>query len=225
MSRSTDFLGVTLQDKISATLGLVELLEQNKENAKGSYWSISLPAIETFHEVAFLRIFGYWESFLEQLFFRLMCGYETSHGPESLPAGKKYFRSIQDASLDAHGSRNYLSWYVPSEIVGRSRKYFDGGNFEMTIASASTILADHSVMRHQISHVQDSRIATRSFVTIGPVPRKLLAKPFFRAASRFSNAVGRLRCCRNRNRGSSRQSRAVGRGCWPRRPGAALASL
>ena len=60
--------------------------------------SLTVTGLELSYELAYLRIFGFWESFLEQCFVRLLCGYERgSNGPETMLTGQPYSSKIEDA--------------------------------------------------------------------------------------------------------------------------------
>jgi hypothetical protein len=185
MPKSVTFLADALDGRVANTLAFVDLVEQNKINAAGEAWSIDVSQIELIYELAFLRMFGFWESFLEQLFLRLLCGYERSVGNEPLLAGQSYSKKIEDAQARILSGKNFVSWYVPSDMVGRSRKFFDGSNFEMVIASAKVILEDQSTFRHQIAHVQEHASAKFDAMTMrlinkrvrGSRPGRLLRSP------------------------------------------------
>jgi hypothetical protein len=154
MSRRVAFLVGALSAQIDDSLRFVYTLEQNKQSYSGQPASISITLIELTYELIFLRIFGFWESFLEQTFVRLMCGYSITGGPEPLLTGQSYSATLSDAYSRLLGTQHYVAWYVPSDMVGRCRRFFDGGNFELVIASATQILQDQSTTRHQIAHVQ-----------------------------------------------------------------------
>jgi hypothetical protein len=155
MPKSITFLAGAFDTQTSQALQLIQLLEQNRTAFAGQASSLNATALELSYELAFLRIFGFWESFLEQCFVRLLCGYERGGGDqEALLAGQSYSPHISDATVRMHGGNKYVAWYVPSDIVGRCRKYFIAANVETVIATATLILSDQSATRHQVAHVQ-----------------------------------------------------------------------
>jgi len=161
MPRSVGFLADAFDNNTSQALDFVRTLETNKVAFAGHPSSLSTTSLELSYELAFLRIFGFWESFLEETFVRLLCGYERGGGnQEALLAGQSYSGTIPDATTRMLAGLKYVAWYVPSDMVGRCRRHFDGSNFELVVASARQILADQSVTRHQIAHVQ-THAATR----------------------------------------------------------------
>jgi hypothetical protein len=176
MPRAVAFLADAFDSDVLQALDFVRTLEANKVAFPGQPSSLSTMMLELSYELAFLRIFGFWESFLEETFVRLLCGYERGAGnQEALLAGQSYSRTIPMATTRMLGGLNYVAWYVPSDVVGRCRRYFDGSNFELVIASARQILTDQSVTRHQIAHVQTHAATRFDVMTMRLVGRRFRA--------------------------------------------------
>jgi hypothetical protein len=51
-------------------------------------WSIS--RVEFLHELAYMRIFSAWETCLESIFYRSLCGYASNAGQEAMVGGAYY---------------------------------------------------------------------------------------------------------------------------------------
>jgi hypothetical protein len=167
MPRSIAFLADAFDTQSSQALQFIQVLELNRVAFTGQPSSLTMTALELSYELAFLRIFGFWESFLEQCFVRLLCGYERGSGnQELLLTGQSYSPTIPDATTRMLAGSKYVAWYVPSDIVGRCRKYFIGANFELVVASATLLLSDQSATRHQIAHVQSHATTQFDAVTM-----------------------------------------------------------
>lgn len=154
MPRSIGFLADQFDTRTAEVLQFVGQLEANKLAYPAGAGALDVNALELTYELAFLKVFGLWEQFLEESFLRLLCGYARSGAREPLQPGESYSPQLAHAEARMLGTRNYVAWYVPSDIVGRTRRYFLGSNFEFVIASATTILLDQSLIRHRIAHVQ-----------------------------------------------------------------------
>ena len=162
MTRSVQFLKTSFDEQADKAEAFVNLLEDNKNEFADGTSVITQYAVEISYELAYLRLFGAWESFLEEVFVRYLCGYSRGLDlQEPLLAGQTYSTTLSAAEARLLSGRSYVSWYVPSEIVSRCRRFFSGGNFEYVVSSASQILEDQRCTRHQIAHVQ--KHATRNF--------------------------------------------------------------
>lgn len=111
---------------------------------------LSAPRLELLYEMAFLRLFIAWETFLEETFLRYLCGFRSSGGAPTLL--KPPFRSLDDARSDLFGGREYVSWYDPDKIIKRSRAYITSGTHELVVASNKARLEWFAAVRHRIAH-------------------------------------------------------------------------
>lgn len=169
--RSVDFLKRDFDNRVASSLRFVRAMERNRL-AYTEIDRISSIMIDDIYELAFLRIFGFWESFLEEVFKRLLCGYEVRGSQEQLVAGQAYSSTVFDAEARILNGRRYVSWYVPSDVVGRCRRFFSASDFEHVIASANLLLNDQGITRHQIAHVQTHATAQFDTMTMRLVGRR-----------------------------------------------------
>src|SRR5437867_174062 len=81
-------------------------------------WTIS--RLEALYELAYLRVFAAWETCLESLLCRSLCGYASSAGQETLvpgvlPAGVAgpYFPTLAAAEKFVLGTAPFKLWHNP----------------------------------------------------------------------------------------------------------------
>jgi hypothetical protein len=123
---------------------------------------------ELLYELAYLRIFIQWETLLEQVFPRYLCGYVSIAGTGYAAISGTFSASLQDAEARLLGGRQYVLWHNPREIVGRAKNFLVNCPHETTIASYSAQLGDLAAVRHRIAHGQPNAkqrfdIATANF--------------------------------------------------------------
>ncbi len=117
-------------------------------------WRIT--RLEALYELAYLRVFAAWETYLEAIFIRSLCGYTSAAGQEQLLGGS-HFRTLAAAQAAVLGTHSYLLWHNPQKVIDRCRAYFRPGGpcvQESTIASNLTRLEHFSHTRHRIVHDQ-----------------------------------------------------------------------
>src|SRR5580658_4258475 len=78
--------------------------------------------LEALYELAYLRVFAAWESYLEAIFYRSLCGYASAAGQEQLIRGA-YFPSLAAAEADVLGAHTYALWHKPQKVIDRCKKY------------------------------------------------------------------------------------------------------
>jgi hypothetical protein len=110
--------------------------------------------VEALYEMAFLRIFVNWEAFLEQVFFRYLCGYRSIHGTASIVSGQGFRGSLAQAERDVLGGRQYILWHNPYHIITRSRTFFSACPVESTVSSNLARLEHLASIRNRIAHSQ-----------------------------------------------------------------------
>ncbi|CAN7361084.1 hypothetical protein [Bosea psychrotolerans] len=137
-----------------ASLALVQRLEAALALRGQNGLLITLTDVELAYELAYLRVFVAWESFLEEAFLRLMCGYEHSAGQEPLLPGSAYHSKISDAEAALLNGRQYVLWHNVSSVIGRAAGNFRNSRFENILASAQQRLAHFGAIRHRIAHEQ-----------------------------------------------------------------------
>jgi len=132
--------------------------------------------LEAIYELAFLRVFLYWESFLEDSMQRLMCGYALptpgvtlSGGPYSLVIAP--MATLAQANAAILGRSSYVSW-APAPVISRSRAYINNGPHELVLQSATGRLEWLVAVRNRIAH--PSEHARREFdrASMGLVGRR-----------------------------------------------------
>lgn len=122
--------------------------------------------LEALYELAYLRVFAAWETCLEAVFFRSLCGYASQVGQETLIAGA-YYRSLAAAELAVLAGNDYLLWHKPAKVIKRCRAHIKSGvpgcpgRQELVIASQITRLEELAAVRHRIVHEQND--ARRKF--------------------------------------------------------------
>lgn len=127
--------------------------------------------LEALNELAYLRIFIAWESFLEDSFLHYLCAFENSSGPLALL--KPRFHTLDDARKDMLQGSDFVSWYSPTKIVKRSQRYANRGPHELVIVSSQARLEWFAAIRGRIAH--SSRHARDEFdkATLGLVGRRI----------------------------------------------------
>lgn len=103
--------------------------------------------LEFLYELAYLRVFIAWETVLESVFLRSLCGYASKAAGREAPACGRYYGSIaraESAVLVAE-NKTYLLWHNASQIVKRCKKHIGTpiipGVQETVIASNSARLS------------------------------------------------------------------------------------
>jgi len=122
--------------------------------------------IEFLYELAFLRLFSSWETVLESIFLRSLCGFASRSGRETLGVGS-YYRSLALAETavlqsESRGNhvRTYMLWHSASVIISRCQKHINPrgvgicGIQEGVIASNQSRLDAWAAVRHRIVHEQ-----------------------------------------------------------------------
>jgi hypothetical protein len=123
-------------------------------------------------ELAFLRAFLAWESFLAESFALYVMGYVP---PTGRPPKRYYFppnRQMLEEWL-AEG-KEHSKWASSSEVSNRARRHFENGfPFTSVLNSNQVALSDATTIRNMIAH--ESASAQLKFESI--VRRKLTALP------------------------------------------------
>jgi len=115
--------------------------------------------LEFLYELAYLRVFSAWESCLESVFYRSLCGYAGQSGQETLVAGTHY-PTLAAAEAAVLGTQQYKLWHNPAQVVQRCQGFIRSGVpgcpglQESVISSHSARLIDLAAIRHRIVHEQ-----------------------------------------------------------------------
>lgn len=151
-----------LGDRIRESVSIAHAAETARLSPKSSnvYRAFSLTRVELLYELAFLRVFLAWESYLEEVFVRCLCGYRTRHGIVA-PRSGTHSRTLQGAQGVILGGRTYVLWHDPAIVVRRARTHLIHSPLESIVSSNIAFLALMAVIRHRIAHEQDD--ARRKF--------------------------------------------------------------
>jgi hypothetical protein len=127
-------------------------------------WTIR--RLEALYELAYLRVFAAWESYLEAVFYRSLCVYASSAGQETLHSGH-YFPTLLAAQTAVSGASRFLLWHNPRSVIQRCQTYIRSGGpgcpalQETTLSSKVSDLVHLAAVRHRIVHDQED--AKRNF--------------------------------------------------------------
>lgn len=156
MPRLLPPLAADFDKEVARAINLVERVEKARialqsdiKNKKLLHYS----NIETLHEFAYLRVFLAWEAFLEQTFFRYLCGYRNTVGQETI-RNPSYCATLTDAENAVLGERDYVLWHNPQKVVSRAQTFFVRGRHEQVIRSNQARLELFAKVRHRIAHSQ-----------------------------------------------------------------------
>ena len=141
--------------RVSEATRLAEIGEIARAEARaGSQTSKNLHhnRIELLYEMAFLRTFVWWESFIEQTFIRYLAGYTSKIGIAVALGGVSYSPTVGHAEARILGSRDYALWHNPSVVVRRSQKFFSSSPVETVLMSNMARLEALASIRHRIAH-------------------------------------------------------------------------
>ena len=161
------------EQRVSTVLQLAEIGEVIRARAdEGSYARRALyPArLEALYEMAFLRIFANWESFLEGSFIRYLCGYAGSSGPLNLI--NPPYRTLLHAETAVLGGQDYVSWSKPASVVRRSQRFIRLGVHEVVVASTQARLEWFAAVRHRVAHQSSFSKQQFDTATMGLVGRR-----------------------------------------------------
>lgn len=148
-----------LLDQAQTALSIVgagETSHVSADKAIRKEWRID--RLEALYELAYLRIFAAWETYLEQIFYRSLCGYSSALGQEKLIKGS-YYPSVAAAEAAILGRKTYMLWHNPQHVIDRCKGNFKSGAGcpcaqETVITSNFTRLSHFAVTRHRIVHNQ-----------------------------------------------------------------------
>ena len=155
MPRQMPKLEADFRSRVSEATRLAEIGEIARAEARaGSQTSKNLHhnRIELLYEMAFLRTFVWWESFIEQAFIRYLAGYTSKIGMAVALGGVSYSPTVKHAEATILGSRDYALWHNPSVVVRRSQQFFSSSPIETVLMSNRARLEALASIRHRIAH-------------------------------------------------------------------------
>jgi hypothetical protein len=133
-----------------------ERLEANHAQLKTPRAGLTLTGLELSYQLIFLKVFLLWENSIEQIFYRLLCGYGSNSGVEPLKPGVSFSKSIDDSEQIILGGADYTLWHNPAALLRKSDRYFDPQTsyFRGVIAANTASLTLYANIRHRIAHSQ-----------------------------------------------------------------------
>lgn len=144
----------TLDRDLSSALSLVSTVQELRFPPGSGRAFPALPYLQLalIAELAFLRSYIAWETYLEELFVCYARGMPAADGTR-FPC---YLAAPNTAHLRViivGERRGFASWSDASQVRKRSRLYFsDGEPFVSVLDNASTSLDDMSIVRNRIAH-------------------------------------------------------------------------
>lgn len=142
---------------------------------------ISVKRRDSLVELAFLRAFLAWETFLEQSFILYLSGQSPPRGRSP----RRYaFPPNQRVAMDwlIPEGREYAQWTVPMHVSGRAERFFQAGRpFTPVLRQNQNALDEARLIRNAIAH--ESAAARARFETIvrtklGTLPPKFTVGGF-----------------------------------------------
>jgi len=143
------------------------------DDGAGNLERIGVRRVENVAELAMLRVQLGWETFLEDVFVRYMCGARTAAGfaPVLLQPRE---RTLSDAMSTLLGTQLYLNWSITNTLARAGTFFNAGAPFASTLAVVRTAVVEINAIRNRIAHSSEfSRDAFRAVVLnhLGYVPR------------------------------------------------------
>ncbi len=155
MPRSMPTLGSTFRRQVDSAILIAragELARDALPLRSPARGGLAPRRLEAIYEMAYLRIFISWEVFLEECLIRMMCLQES---PLYQPVPRNpatRFLSHDAARAALYAGKDYLLWYDPKKVIGRSKAWLTSGPHELVLASQSSDLEWMASVRHRIAH-------------------------------------------------------------------------
>lgn len=140
------------------------------------------------YELAYLRAFNQWESFLEEVLLRCMCGYAFA-GVVCVPVGA-HSGTLAAARALLYGGNQYLLWHNPNTVAQRAQAHLNQSTYEIVVTVSTLILNQYADIRHRIAHDQADAKAKFDVVTMNLEGRRFPgSRPgsFLRTQTTFNN--------------------------------------
>ncbi len=147
----------------------------------GRFEHIGIRRVELFAGIALLKMHMAWETFLEDVFIRYLCGASSPTGYTPVLLGPPKSNTNMAFSLLLGPNHVYLNWTLQSTLKRAIGYFLYGEPFTSAMNSVSTTLDDISIIRNSMAH--RSAFARSNFRTVvvrefGFVPRGLNANRF-----------------------------------------------
>src|SRR5947209_5545237 len=114
MSRPMPPRGTEFRRRVRNALDLAaagEIIRANATQGSVTNAQLTIARLEAMYEMAYLRIFVWWEGFQEETFLRTLCGYDTKGaGPVLKVAAATNLAAARIAML---AGAQYVLWHNP----------------------------------------------------------------------------------------------------------------
>jgi hypothetical protein len=139
---------------------MAERLRSHATMGQSIRQELTVQRTRLFYEVAFLKLFASWETFLGDIIIRYLCGYTYAGQAEQVING--FARSLTDAQTRLLGNQSYVLLQNPTKIIGHINRLFQPGcRIAQVVSSFQQSLEDFANIRHRIAH--DHQDARRKF--------------------------------------------------------------
>jgi hypothetical protein len=153
MPRRMPRLNIDLTNEVTRAVGLAEAGVRIRAASPANSVALrelTIARLEALYEAAFLRVFLVWETFLEQSFYRYLCGHISALGACTLinPA----HATIAAAEAAVLGGSDFVSWANATKVVKRAQHHMTGSFHELVLLSDLTRLGYFTAVRNRIAH-------------------------------------------------------------------------
>jgi hypothetical protein len=132
----------------------VEALWQTAPRRSDVRRQIGERELSALYGMAYLSVFGHWESFVEECLTRMIAGQgSSSYTPVLLHPPRA--RTLKDARTRVLGNRRFLLWHDSAAAAARVAQHVTGSPLESTLLAAQKAIDDYAAIRHAIAHRSD----------------------------------------------------------------------
>jgi hypothetical protein len=153
-----------------------ELVRDASKPGTVAYQQLTPQRLMALYEMAYMRMFVAWESYLEATFLRTMCGYVSPTYTPTFQAGQNRQPTLRHAygALLLPG-QYYLLWHSPPRVRKWAAAWFVGSPHELVIASNLARLEWFGAIRHRIAHGSEDAREKMDKATLGLAGRRFAA--------------------------------------------------
>lgn len=132
---------------------IAEELRVDPNIGKGVRARLTAYRCRLIYELAYLRLFGIWEQFLEDILLRYVCGYTFGNFANVVRNGPTPTLVAGKARLLAN--RDYVLLHNPGTVLSHLNRLFQPGDFYQVVQSFQQPLEDFAAIRHRIAHTHE----------------------------------------------------------------------
>jgi hypothetical protein len=182
MPRPLPLFGDRFDEGWRSLLSFALRVEANHEAMKTPRAGLKNSGVEMSYELLFLKVFLLWENFQQDVFIRLLMGFESNGGVETLRPGIAKPRTLEESENAILDGRRYRLWHDPVQVMRRSDQYFDpaASHFRAIIGANQATLENFAALRHQIAHAQSHARTEFDAATM-----RMAGRRFYGQAGRF----------------------------------------